>query len=296
MAQRLSGIFVALATPFKNGRVSLPDLKSNIEKYNRYDLAGYVVLGSTGEGIMMSEKEGLNAIEAVAATAANGRIVIAGTGAASTHETVSFANKAAAAGAQYGLVVTPFYYKAQMTAQVLETYFHSVADQTKIPVILYTVPKFTGLDLPLQTVFALADHPNIAGLKDSSGNLSYVSEVLKGCPSAFSLLQGHGSLLFSALVLGAKGGILALSNMAPSETAEIFRLAQAGRMEEAKSIQMRVLPMNQRIVGAYGIPGIKCAMDLLGYAGGDPCPPLQPVSPDVKASIRKLLVEADLLP
>jgi 4-hydroxy-2-oxoglutarate aldolase len=295
MTQSLSGIFIALATPFKSGRVSLPDLKSNIEKYNRYDLAGYVVLGSTGEGIMMSEKEGLDAIEAVAATAAEGRIVIAGTGAASTHETVAFANKAAAAGAHYGLVVTPFYYKAQMTAQVLETYFRTVADQAKIPIIMYTVPKFTGLDLPLQTVLALADHPNIAGLKDSSGNLSYVSEVLKACPPAFSLLQGHGSLLLSALVLGAKGGILALSNMAPAETEEIFRLAQAGKYEEARNIQRRVLTVNQRIVGGYGIPGIKCAMDLLGYAGGRPCPPLQPVTQDVREAIKKLLADAQLL-
>jgi len=295
MTQSLSGIFVALATPFRSGRVSLPDLKSNIEKYNRYGLAGYVVLGSTGEGIMMSEQEALEAIEAVAATAAAGRIVIAGTGAASTHETVAFANRAAAAGAHYGLVVTPFYYKAQMTAQVLETYFRSVADQSKIPIIMYTVPKFTGLDLPLQTVLALSDHPNIAGLKDSSGNLSYVSEVLKGCPSSFSLLQGHGSLLLSALMLGAKGGILALSNMAPLETAEIFRLAREGKLEEAKDLQLRVLTVNQRIVGGYGIPGIKSAMDLLGYAGGDPCPPLQPVPPEAKESIRNLLIEAQLL-
>lgn len=295
MTQPLSGIFVALTTPFEKERVSLSKLKNNIEKYNRFDLAGYVVLGSTGEGIMMSEKEGLDAIEAVRTTAAEGRIVIAGTGAASTHETVAFANKAAAAGAHYGLVVTPFYYKAQMTAQVLETYFRSVADQAKIPIIMYTVPKFTGLDLPLQTVLALADHPNIAGLKDSSGNLSYVSEVLKGCPSTFSLLQGHGSLLLSALALGAKGGILALANMAPFETAEIFRLVQTGKFEQARSIQMRVLTVNQRIVGGYGVPGIKCAMDLLGYQGGYPCPPLQPVTQDVRESIKKLLTDAQLL-
>jgi 4-hydroxy-2-oxoglutarate aldolase len=291
----LSGIFVALTTPFEKETVSLPKLKSNIEKYNDYDLAGYVVLGSTGEGTMMSEREGLGAIETVSASAAKGRVIIAGTGAASTRDTVQFTNKAAEAGASYALVVTPFYYKAQMTAQVLETYFRSVADQVVIPVIMYTVPKFTGLDLPLQTVFALFDHPNIAGLKDSSGNLSYVSEVLKACPPRFSLLQGHGSLLLPALMLGARGGILALSNLAPRETAEIFRLAQAGKYEEAKAVQMRVLTVNQRIVGGYGIPGIKCAMDLLGYAGGNPCAPLQSSNPDVRESIRRLLTEAGLL-
>jgi 4-hydroxy-2-oxoglutarate aldolase len=295
MAQVLSGIFPALTTPFENGAVSVSKLKANIEKYNRFDLAGYVVLGSTGEGIMMSERDGLEAIETVCAAAAKGRVVIAGTGASSTRETIEFTHKAAAAGAQYGLVVTPFYYKAQMTAQVLETYFRTVADKCTIPIIMYNVPKFTGLDFPLQTVFALADHPNIAGLKDSSGNISFVSEILKGSPRAFTLLQGHGSALLSALMLGAKGGILALSNIAPAETVEIFRLAQAGKYDEAKAIQMRVLTVNQRIVGGYGIPGIKCAIDLLGYAGGDLCPPLQPVTGQVRESIRKLLTDARLL-
>jgi 4-hydroxy-2-oxoglutarate aldolase len=294
MGQNLSGIFPALTTPFEKGSVSFSKLKSNIEKYNSFNLAGYVVLGSTGEGIMMSESEGLKAIETVRSSAVGGRTVIAGTGSASTQGTVEFANKAAAAGAHYGLVVTPFYYKPQMTAQVLETYFRTVADQSKIPIIMYTVPKFTGLDLPLQTVLALADHPNIAGLKDSSGNLSFVSEVLKAVPPEFSLLQGHGSLLVPALMLGAKGGILALSNIAPAETVEIFRLAQQGDFAEARDLQMRVLTVNQKIVGGYGVPGIKCAMDLLGYAAGDPCAPLQPVAQEARESIRKLLQEARL--
>jgi 4-hydroxy-2-oxoglutarate aldolase len=295
MSQNLSGIFPALTTPFENGAVSFTKLRANIEQYNHFDLAGYLVLGSTGESIMMSEHDGLEAIQTVRSSASKGRIVIAGTGAASTAGTVEFTNKAAAAGAQYALVVTPHYYKAQMTAQVLEMYYRSVADQTKIPVIMYNVPKFTGLDLPLQTVFALADHPNIAGLKDSSGNIPVVSEILKGCPPSFSLLQGHGSALLSALMLGAKGGILALSNIAPAETAEIFKLTKQGEHGKAKDIQARVLTVNQRIVGGYGIPGIKCAMDLLGYSGGDLCPPLQPVTGQVRDSIRRLLTEAQLL-
>jgi 4-hydroxy-2-oxoglutarate aldolase len=295
MAHHLSGIFPALTTPFEKGGVSFSKLKSNIEKYNAFDLAGYVVLGSTGEGIMMSEKESLRAIETVRSSSKTGRLVIAGTGAASTQGTIEFAGKAAAAGADYGLVVTPFYYKPQMTAGVLESYYRAVADESKIPIIMYTVPKFTGLDLPLQTVLALADHPNIAGLKDSSGNLSFVSEVLNAAPPEFSLLQGHGSLLLPALMLGAVGGILALSNMAPAETVEIFNLAQRGDYAGAGDIQRRVLAVNQKIVGGYGVPGIKCAMDLLGYAGGDLCPPLQPVGPEAERSIRSLLKEARIL-
>jgi 4-hydroxy-2-oxoglutarate aldolase len=294
MEKTLSGIFPALVTPFQKGKLSLSGLKSNIKKLNRFDFTGYVVLGSTGEGILMDEKEGLHAIEAVRAAAAPGKIVIAGTGSESSSGTIDFSNKAARAGADYSLVVTPFYYKAQMTAAALEAYYREVADKSKIPIILYTVPKFTGLELPLQTIAATAAHPNVIGLKDSSGNMSAISETLKACPPEFSLFQGHGSLLFSALILGAKGGILALSNMAPGETVEIYKLFQAGEYEKARELQLRLLPVNQKIVGGFGVPGIKCAAEMLGYAAGEPRPPLRAVSREAGDSIRKILKEGGL--
>jgi len=243
----------------------------------------------------MDETEGLRAIETVRAAAAPGKIVIAGTGSESSSGTIEFSNKAAQAGADYSLVVTPFYYKAQMTAAALEAYYREVADKSKIPIILYTVPKFTGLELPLQTIAAMATHPNVIGLKDSSGNLSAISETLKTCPPDFCVFQGHGSLVFSALLLGAKGGILALSNMAPGETVEIYKLFQAGDYEKAREMQFRLLPVNQKIVGGYGVPGIKCAVEMLGYAGGDPRPPLRPVSQEARDSIRQILKEGGLL-
>jgi 4-hydroxy-2-oxoglutarate aldolase len=295
MKEALSGIFPALVTPFQRGKLSLSGLKSNIKKLNRFDFTGYVVLGSTGEGILMDEREGLRAIETVRAAAAPGKIVIAGTGSESSSGTIDFSNKAAQAGADYSLVVTPFYYKAQMTAAALETYYREVAEKSKIPIIMYTVPKFTGLELPLQTIAAMATHPNVIGLKDSSGNVSAISETLKACPPEFCLFQGHGSLLFSALQLGAKGGILALSNMAPGETVEIYKLFQAGDYEKAKEMHFRLLPVNQKIVGGYGVPGIKCAAEMLGYAGGDPRPPLRPVSQEAKDLIRQILKDGGLL-
>ena len=295
MKKTLSGIFPALVTPFQKGKLSLSGLKSNIKKLNRFDFTGYVVLGSTGEGILMDEREGLQAIETVRAAAAPGKIVIAGTGSESSSGTIEFSNKAAQAGADYSLVVTPFYYKAQMTAAALEAYYREVAEKSKIPIILYTVPKFTGLELPLQTIAAMATHPNVIGLKDSSGNVSAISETLKACPPEFCVFQGHGSILFSALLLGAKGGILALSNMAPAETVEIHKLFQAGDYEKAREMQFRLLPVNQKIVGGYGVPGIKCAVDMLGYAGGDPRPPLRPVNQEARDSIRQILKEGGLL-
>jgi 4-hydroxy-2-oxoglutarate aldolase len=295
MKPSLSGIFPALTTPFEKGELSLPGLKSNIGKYNRYDFSGYVVLGSTGEGILMNDPEGLKAIETVRAAASPGKIVIAGTGTDSTKPTVEFTNQAADAGAQFALVVTPFYYKAQMTAQALEAYYLEVAEKSRIPVILYTVPKFTGLDLPFQSVVSLSRHPNIVGLKDSSGNVSSLGEILKGCPRDFTVLQGSGSALYASLALGAKGGILALADMAPAESVEIYKLAKAEEWEKARDVQLRVLTVNQRIVGSYGVPGIKCALDLIGYFGGDPRPPLRPVTSEVKDSIRQILKDALLL-
>jgi 4-hydroxy-2-oxoglutarate aldolase len=295
MKKTLSGIFPALVTPFQKGKLSLSGLKSNIKKLNRFDFTGYVVLGSTGEGILMDEQEGLHAIETVRAAAAPGKIVIAGTGSESSSGTIDFSNKAARAGADYSLVVTPFYYKAQMTAAALEDYYREVADKSKIPIILYTVPKFTGLELPLQTIASMAAHPNVVGLKDSSGNMSAISETLKACPQEFSLFQGHGSLVFSALLLGAKGGILALSNLAPGETVEIYKLFQAGDYGKARELQLRLLPVNQKIVGGFGVPGIKCAAEMLGYAAGEPRPPLRPVSREAGDSIHKILKEGGLL-
>jgi len=295
MKPALSGIFPALTTPFEKGELSPAGLKSNIEKYNQYALSGYVVLGSTGEGILMNDMEGLKAIELVRSTASPGKIVIAGTGTDSTRPTIEFTNKAADAGAQFALVVTPFYYKAQMTAQALEAYYTEVADKSKIPVILYSVPKFTGLDLPLQSVVSLSRHPNIVGLKDSSGNVSSLGEILKSCPGDFNVLQGSGSVLYASLALGARAGILALADMAPGESVEIYKLVKAGDWDKAREIQLRVLTVNQKIVGNHGVPGIKCALDLLGYFGGDPRPPLRPVTSEVKDSIRQILKDALLL-
>jgi 4-hydroxy-2-oxoglutarate aldolase len=295
MKPSLSGIFPALTTPFDKGELSLPRLKSNIEKYNRYDLSGYVVLGSTGEGILMNDAEGLKAIETVRSAAPAGKIVIAGTGTDSTKPTIEFTNRAAEAGAQYALVVTPFYYKAQMTAQALEAYFREVADHSRIPIILYTVPKFTGLDLPVPVIASLAKHPNVVGLKDSSGNIATFGEILKSCPPDFNVLQGSGSVLHASFALGARGAILALADMAPGESVEIHKLAMAGAWEKAREVQLRVITVNQRIVGNYGVPGIKGALDLLGYFGGDPRPPLRPVSQEVREAIRQLLTDADLL-
>ncbi len=290
-----AGIVPALTTPFQKGELWVSGLKSNIERYNRYDLAGYLVLGSTGESVLMDEQESLEAVEVVRGSAKPGRIIIAGTGMFSAPETVRFTNKAADSGADFGLVVTPFYYKGQMSAKTLEAYYREVADQTRIPVIMYNVPKFTGLDLPLDTILSLAEHPNIVGLKESSGNISLAEEIVGSCPEGFTLYQGAGSLLFPALMIGAGGGILAVADMAPGETVDIHKAVEAGQFQKARDLQLRILDANQKIVNGMGVPGIKCAVEMLGYAAGELRSPLKTVSEEQKKVIRRILEEADLL-
>jgi len=295
MSPAISGIFPALTTPFEKGDLSVSQLKSNIEKFERIDLSGYLVLGSTGESVLMNDRERITAVETVRASASEGKTIVAGTGMQSTRATIEFTNLAADAGADYALVVTPFYFKRQMTAQNLEYYYREVAEGSMIPILMYNVPKFTGLDLPLKAILSVADHPNIVGLKDSSGNIALVSELIKACPADFLILQGTGSVLFASLMLGAQGGILALSNVAPAETVKIFEMVKAGEMEKAREIQMRLITLNEMIVNTYGVPGIKCALDMVGYFGGHPRPPLQPVDQEIKDSIGHLLKDVGLL-
>jgi len=295
MIHSISGIFPALTTPFEKGELSVPHLRSNIKKFETVGLSGYLVLGSTGESVLINERERIKAVETVRSCASDGKKIIAGTGMQSTRATIEFTNLAADAGADYALVVTPFYFKRQMDAQNLEIYYREVAEKAKIPILMYNVPKFTGLDLPKEVTLSLAEHQNIAGLKESSGSMALVTELLKACPADFTILQGSGSVLFPSLMLGAKGGILALSNMAPAETVEIFERFRAGELAKAKEIQMRLITLNEMIVNTHGVPGIKYAMDLLGFFGGDPRPPLQPVDKRVRDSINQLLKDAGLL-
>ncbi|PKN62765.1 MAG: dihydrodipicolinate synthase family protein [Deltaproteobacteria bacterium HGW-Deltaproteobacteria-15] len=290
-----AGIVPALTTPFEKGTLWVSGLKSNIEKYNRYDLAGYLVLGSTGESVLMAERESLEAVEVVRSAAKPGRIIIAGTGTFSAPDTVRLTNMAADSGADFGLVVTPFYYKGQMSAKVLEAYYREVADHTRIPIIMYNVPKFTGLDLPLDAILSLAEHPNIVGLKESSGNITLSEEIMRSCPEGFTLYQGAGSLLFPALMIGAGGGILAVADMAPGEAVGIYKAVEAGQYQKARDLQFRILTANQKIVNGLGVPGIKCAVELLGYAAGELRSPLKPVSEEQRTSVRKILEDAGLL-
>jgi 4-hydroxy-2-oxoglutarate aldolase len=287
---KFQGIFPALTTPFEvDGWVSLGGLKENIRRYNKTGLAGYLVLGSTGESVMLLRAEEDAVLAAVKEVAAPGKLLIAGTGAESTAETIVRTKRAAVLGYQAALVKTPYFYKPVYRAETYIRHYRAVADASPIPVLLYSVPAFTGVTLESPEILKLAEHPNIAGIKDSSGSVQRVGEVVSGAPSSFQVLTGGAAVVYPALAVGASGAILALASALPEKFVELYELVQQGKHEQAKELQLALANTSKRIVSENGIAGVKYAMDLRGYYGGVPRLPLLPLSEEKQQQIAALL-------
>ncbi len=262
-----------LVTPFlPDGRLDLAAFEANLEALAVEDLAGYLVLGSNGEAGSLEEDEKL-ALVGIARARAGSRTVLVGTGLESTRATVALTRKAADRGADAVLVLTPCYYKARMTVEALQRHFEAVADASPVPVLLYSVPAFTGLPWPPGLAAALAPHPGIAGMKESSGDLG-----LLGRP---------------ALCLGAAGGVLAVANCAPRPAAAIYRAFKAGDHARARRLQEALTPLAVAVTSTHGVAGLKAAMDLAGLRGGHVRAPLLPASPALHDELRPLLDRAN---
>jgi len=284
------GIFPALTTPYEaDGEVSLAGLKGNIRRYNQTGLAGYLVLGSTGESVLLGREESDAVLAAVKEVAAPEKLLIAGTGAESTAETIARTRRAAALGYHAALVKTPYYYKPAYRPETYIRHFRAVADASPIPVLLYSVPVFTGVTLETPEILALAEHTNIVGIKDSSGSVQRIGEVVSGAPAAFQVLTGGAAVLYPALAVGAKGAILALASAFPEKLVELYDLVIQGRHEQAKELQLALVGTSKRIMTENGIAGLKYAMDLRGYHGGVPRLPLLPLNEEKKRQIAALL-------
>jgi 4-hydroxy-2-oxoglutarate aldolase len=286
----ISGIFLALTTPFDSrGAVSISSVKQNIERYNKTGLAGYVALGSTGEAVMLNREEGESVLAAVKESAAPEKLLIAGTGAESTAEAIIRTKRAAALGYQVALVKTPYYYKPAYRAETYIQHYRAVADASPIPILLYSVPIFTGVTLEAREILALADHPNIAGIKDSSGSIQRIGEIVAGAPADFRVLTGGADVVYPALAVGARGAILALASALPEKCIELFQLTQQGQHDRAKQLQLQLVIASKRIVSENGIAGVKYAMDLRGYHGGLPRLPLLPLREEKKQTIAAIV-------
>jgi 4-hydroxy-2-oxoglutarate aldolase len=291
----LNGIFPPITTPFVDGEVAYDKLASNIGKWSKTGLKGLVAMGSNGEYVYLSAEEKRKFVRKVVEMTPDPMLVIAGTGCESTRETIELTRNCAECGAQAALVVTPHYYGGRMNEVAMLAYFTTVADHSPIPILLYNVPKFTHINMTAELVARLSDHPNIVGIKDSTGNVIQLGEYLNHVGADFNILVGTAGALFGGLSLGCVGGVLALANIAPQICVKINRLVQEGNFEAAKNLQRKMIPVNQAVTATYGVPGLKSAMDMLGYFGGDPRPPLMPSSEKEKSEIREILIKADLL-
>jgi 4-hydroxy-2-oxoglutarate aldolase len=291
----LNGIFPPITTPFVDDNVAYDKLASNIEKWGQTGLKGFVVLGSNGEYVSLSEEEKRKVVETVVQAAPEHLSVIAGTGCESTRETIRLTADCAALGAHAALVVTPHYFGGKMTEAALVKHYTAVADSSPIPLILYNVPKFTHVNLSANIVSRLSQHVNIIGIKDSTGNVIQLGEYLNRVDPNFSVLVGTAGALYGGLTLGCAGGVLALANVAPEECVRIHELVQDGDYKAARQIQLNLIPVNQAVTATFGVAGLKTALALRDYFGGEPRAPLMPSSGDEKAAIVNILKEADLL-
>ena len=292
----VQGIFPPVPTVFDDrGDIAPGRLQENIRRLCDAGVHGVVILGSNGEYVYLSEAEKREIIRAGIQAVPRGKLALVGTGCESTRATIALTGEAARAGAQAAMVVSPFYYKPLMDAKTLVRFYTDVADAADIPIILYSVPKFTGIDLGVEVVATLAEHPNIVGIKDTSGNIVQLSEFVNATPAGWNVLLGSGSALYPALAVGAAGGVLALADVAPAQCVELYNLVRAGDHAAARELQLRLLPVNKAVTGTYGPPGVKAAMDLLGYYGGAPRAPLAPLDQAQRETLRAILNRAGLL-
>lgn len=293
-AEIFQGVFAPITTPFTDDdALSLDNLERNIQMWLISPLNGFVVLGTTGEAAHLTHQEKLQVIAATV-RAAEERPVIAGTGANSTAETIALTEAAAGLGVAAVMVVTPYFFGSGLGAEQLSEHYEAVADASPVPVFLYNIPPFTGVNIAPDLVAELSHHPNIVGIKDSCGNLRQLGEIIEKVPADFAVFTGAPELLLPALSLGARGAILGIANAAPWECCEVYELFHAGKFEEAAALQKR-LNVVAGAVEQFGIGGLKALLQMLGYYGGNPRRPLRPADITDLDQIRAALREVRML-
>lgn len=295
MDKRFKGIYAPLTTPFKDEAVYFDKFQENIRKYNEFDLSGYVISGSTAESVYLRDEEVEKLVRSAKEVASADKDIIVGTARESTTITLEFSNRMADLGIDATLIRTPSYFKALMTPDALKKHFFTIADNIKIPLIIYHIPRFTGVSLTPELLVELSKHENIAGIKDSSGNMAFLDRIIPNLDPDFDYLLGAGSMLFPAIMMGACGGVLALSDIATSLCIELYRLSLSKQWEEAKKLQHDLVPLNQALTVEHGIPAIKYALDQIGFFGG-PCRlPLQPLDDPAKHKIKNILHDLQMI-
>lgn len=274
----LRGVFTPIVTSFdEHGQVAHHKIEFNLGKWNQTGLSGYIVLGSNGENVYLNEREKVDVLKTARQAIPREKLMIAGTSCESTVNTIALTEKAAGTGADAAIIINPSYYKSQMTTPVLVNHYRVIADASPIPIVIYNLPPATGIDLSADLLVELSQHPNIIGVKDTSGNMPKMGETIRRADPSFQVLAGSANFFYPSLAIGVTGGILALANVAPDESVELFSLFNAGEIEKGRDLHLRMLPVNLAITSRFGVGGLKAALDMVGFYGGSPRLPLLPL-------------------
>lgn len=282
-----SGIFNPMATPFRDGdqRLDLDAVRRNVRWFARSRLRGLVVMGSNGEAAYLTSSEADALVAAVRDEWPRDRLLIVGTGHDATLMTIDATRRAATLGADYALVRTPSAFKGQMTGEALVAHYRAVADASPIPILLYNFAASFGVNLPTPAVATLAAHPNIAGMKESGGDIAQISEQVGATPDDFEVVVGSAPTLYASLCVGAVGGVVAVANVMPDAVVRLYDLAQAGRHAEALALQRALTPLARGVTGEFGVAGLKAAMSVAGLTPGVPRSPLRPATDAVRSEL-----------
>ena len=296
MTKRLAGVFGPTVTTFDaGGALDLPAFRANLRAHLAAGLDGVVLCGSTGENPLVDDAERRALLEAARTELPTDRWLIMATGAESTRQAIARTADAARLGADAALVVSPHYYTPSMTPEALRAHFTAVADAATIPILLYNIPKYVHFSIPPGLIAELALHPNIQGMKDSSGDLALLGQYLASQSDGFTVLTGAGQSLAEGMTLGARGGILAVSLFAGGMARAVYDAFVRGDRDAAARAQAALVPVAREVVGTMGVPGVKAALDRIGLAGGPVRSPLLPLEPASAARLEVLLAEAGLV-
>jgi len=292
----LRGVFTPIVTSFdKHGQVAHHKIEFNLGKWNQTGLSGYIVLGSNGENVYLNEREKVAVLKTARQAIPREKLMIAGTSCESTVNTIALTEKAAGIGADAAIIINPSYYKSQMTTPVLVNHYRVIADASPIPIVIYNLPPATGIDLSADLLVELSQHPNIIGVKDTSGNMPKIGETVRRADPSFQVLAGSANFFYPSLAIGVTGGILALANVAPDESVELFSLFNTGEIEKGRDLHLRMLPVNLAITSRFGVGGLKAALDMVGFYGGSPRLPLLPLDNERRQEMQNILRAARLL-
>jgi len=275
----LRGVFPPVVTPFdRRGQIDSGAFCENLRRYTGVGLSGILIAGSTGEAPYLTDRERLRLIELGRRIITPPALLLVGTGLESTRETLRLSREAAKRGADVLLVLTPNYYKSRMDSDALTCHYRSLADRLPRPLMIYNIPQFTGIRMDPATIGALSRHPNIYGIKESSGDLAYLQAILRRVPRRFRVFTGSGAIFLDALQAGAAGGILGQACFTPEICVGLYDAFTRRRRKLATELQSRLQVLVQEISVPHGVPGIKAALDLAGYLGRLPRPPLLALS------------------